>query len=304
MSRASKRITRIDPAFVIVDKSAGMTSHDVVARIRRIYNERRVGHSGTLDPDATGVLVVGIGAANRLFSRFEDCKQYEATIRFGATTTTLDASGDVLEQFDMNVDADDLLSVLPRFIGDVEQIPPMVSAVHVDGKRLHQLAREGKEVERQPRPVRIDSIVVTAVRSGPNSEADLVVDCGGGTYIRSLAADIGTALGGGAHLSTLRRTRVGPFTGGHAHTLAEIEADPAAASIPIAAAFGWPATNLSTDDTLTKQVRNGVRIPASSVPGWVPGLPNVVSIEGRVAAVYENIDDEWRPVVGVPQLQD
>lgn len=218
MSRASKRITRIDPAFVIVDKSAGMTSHDVVARIRRIYNERRVGHSGTLDPDATGVLVVGIGAANRLFSRFEDCKQYEATIRFGATTTTLDASGDVLEQFDMNVDADDLLSVLPRFIGDVEQIPPMVSAVHVDGKRLHQLAREGKEVERQPRPVRIDSIVVTAVRSGPNSEADLVVDCGGGTYIRSLAADIGTALGGGAHLSTLRRTRVGPFTGGHAHT--------------------------------------------------------------------------------------
>lgn len=308
MSRASKRMTRMDPAFVIVDKPPGVTSHGVVTQVRRIYGERRVGHSGTLDPDATGVLVVGIGVANRLFGHMPDQKEYEATVRFGSTTSTLDASGDVIDTFAMDVTREDLDRVIPQFIGEVGQIPPMVSALKVDGVRLHELARAGTVVERASRPVRIDSIAVRQFRprssDADEAEVDLIVRCGGGTYIRTLAADLGTALGGGAHLRTLRRTQVGTFRAEAAHTLAAIAAHPEAAVLPIAAAFSWSATDLANDDPLTQRIRNGARFPAELGEGWSTSAPIVVSIAGRVAAVYACVDDEWRPVVGVPQLQD
>ncbi len=207
----------------VVDKPAGWTSHDVVAKARGILGTRKVGHSGTLDPDATGVLVLGVGRATRLL-RFLTAlgKSYVGEVVLGATTTTLDAAGEVTATFDMGeVTLDDVRRVAVRFVGDIEQIPPMVSAVKVDGRRLHELAREGIEIERKPRPVTIGRIDVE-----PTDEPHvfrLSVDCGSGTYIRTLAADIGEALGGGAHLRALRRTAVGGFTDADARPLDGLE---------------------------------------------------------------------------------
>ncbi len=304
MSRAFKRVTRIDPAFLVVDKPAGMTSHTVVSHVRRLVGERRVGHSGTLDPDATGVLVLGIGVANRLFDRFPDVKSYDATIRFGSTTTTLDAAGDTTATFDMSPTLEQIDGALPAFIGHVNQVPPMVSALKVDGKRLHALARQGIEVERAPRPVRIDQISLHSLRAGPPAEADISVDCGGGTYIRSLAADLGTALGGGAHLARLRRTRVGAFTLEHAETLEQIEANPSPVLLSLEDAFGWPVMDIESGEaTLLKWVGNGASIDPVAV-SWEADRPVVVRIDGRVAAVYEYQETTWRPVVVVPKRPD
>jgi tRNA pseudouridine55 synthase len=210
--------------LVVIDKPAGMTSHDVVARLRKVFGQRSVGHAGTLDPDATGVLLVGLGRATRLL-RFlqETTKGYEGTVVFGATTDTLDSAGNVTATFDMHaLNLDQVRAAATMFVGDVEQVPPMVSARKVGGKRLHEIAREGREVERQPRTVRIDRCEVVTFRAATQArpaEADLVVECSSGTYIRTLAADLGTALGGGAHLTGLRRTRVGSFTLAEAHSL-------------------------------------------------------------------------------------
>src|SRR3954463_9168264 len=197
--------------LVVVDKPAGCTSHDVVAKLRKAYGQRKVGHAGTLDPDATGVLLVGLGRATRLLRYLsESGKAYEGRIVFGIATSTLDAAGEVLDQRPMPITRDDVEHALPRFVGDIEQVPPMVSAVKVGGRRLHELARAGEEVERAPRPVTVHRLDVTdQVESGVFG---IEVDCSSGTYVRTLAADIGTALGGGAHLRNLRRTAIGSFT--------------------------------------------------------------------------------------------
>src|SRR5947209_4873540 len=179
--------------LVVVDKPAGLTSHDVVARLRRIYGLRRVGHAGTLDPDATGVLLVGLGRTTRLL-RFltETGKVYRGEVSFGVATDTLDAAGTETARQPMPaLTAGALEAVLPRFLGTIAQIPPMVSAVKVEGRRLHERARAGEVVERAPRTVRIDRIEVERFTPGDDPRARLLVECGSGTYIRSLAADLG-----------------------------------------------------------------------------------------------------------------
>lgn len=197
--------------FAVVDKEPGWTSHDVVAKARGVFGTRKVGHSGTLDPDATGVLILGVGKATRLM-RFLDgaVKRYTAEIVFGATTSTLDSSGEVTATFDMSFTGADASREVSGLTGSIMQVPPMVSAKKVDGKRLHELAREGIEIEREPVPVTVYEFEIE-----PTSDPLVYrcsVACSAGTYIRSLAADLGTALGGGAHLRNLRRTAIGSFT--------------------------------------------------------------------------------------------
>jgi len=212
-----------------IDKPAGMTSHDVVARVRRIAHQKRVGHAGTLDPDATGVLLVCLGHATRIADLLaEQGKRYRATLMLGTTTTSEDATGEILERRDAYVITHERLQeLLPQFIGEIEQIPPMVSAVHHDGKRLYELARKGIVVERTARTIRVDSIDLLSFEPGPNATATLDVVCGKGAYIRTLCADIGGALDVGGHMATLRRTRIGRFEAGDATsvTLEELEKD-------------------------------------------------------------------------------
>src|SRR5439155_22989264 len=208
--RAARRMN----GLLVIDKQAGMTSHDVVAMCRRILGERRVGHAGTLDPGATGVLVVGVGRATRLLRFVEDAeKEYVAEAVFGVTTTTLDAQGDVISEKDASgLSEEELRALLPRFVGEIDQVPPMVSAIKVGGEALYKKARRGEDVTREPRRVRVDELSLEAFDKGERAHARFRVRCSKGTYIRSLVADIGEVLGVGAHVSALRRTKVGAFT--------------------------------------------------------------------------------------------
>jgi len=198
--------------LAVVDKPAGVTSHDVVGMLRKRFGERQVGHAGTLDPDATGVLLIGVGKVTRLL-RFLTAlgKTYTGEVVLGTATSTLDAAGEVTGTFDMSAVTLEMAQRVAgeRLTGPIMQVPPMVSAIRVDGKRLHELARAGVEVERQPRPVTVHSFDIW----GTDDPAVLRirVTCSSGTYIRSLADDLGRMLGGGAHLRNLRRTAVGSF---------------------------------------------------------------------------------------------
>ena len=191
--------------FVLVDKPAGWTSHDIVARCRRIFALRRVGHAGTLDPMATGLLVMALGRSTRLL-RFiqESVKNYEAVAMFGVATDSLDADGAILSREEMSVDEGELRRVAQRFVGVIPQVPPMVSAVKVGGARLYQLARAGVEVERAARQIEIHSLDIDEVSPGMYPEVTFRVTCGSGTYVRVLADDMARAMGGRAHLIALR----------------------------------------------------------------------------------------------------
>ncbi|HEX8035505.1 MAG TPA: tRNA pseudouridine(55) synthase TruB [Ktedonobacterales bacterium] len=211
----------LDGIFVI-DKAMGMTSHDVVARARRLARQRRVGHAGTLDPAATGVLPVCLGQATRVAEYLsESGKAYRATIRFGAVTDTYDAEGAIIREAPVTLREEEIAAALPEFLGEQMQLPPAYSAIKREGQPLYKLARAGQEVTLEPRP-----IVISALRIVSWSSPDLVLDieCGKGTYIRSLAYDLGERLGPGAHLAALRRTRSGPFTLKQALTLETLEA--------------------------------------------------------------------------------
>ncbi|MEE9242494.1 MAG: tRNA pseudouridine(55) synthase TruB, partial [Mycobacterium sp.] len=222
----------VGPGLVIVDKPGGMTSHDVVGRCRRLFGTRKVGHAGTLDPMATGVLVVGIERATKILGLLTATdKSYLATIRLGQTTSTEDAQGAVLE----SVSADHLANAqieatFAQWLGDIDQIPSAVSAIKVDGKRAYQLAREGRTVELKPRRVRIDRFEMCDVRHGTDVagavDVDVAVDCSSGTYVRALARDVGAGLDVGGHLTALRRTRVGTFGLDQARTLEQLEEAP------------------------------------------------------------------------------
>ena len=232
-----------------IDKPARMTSHDVVARVRRLTRQKRCGHAGTLDPDATGVLLVCLGSATRLADLLADQgKSYDALLRLGITTSTEDASGEILQETDAShIQETDLRTLLPKFTGAIEQIPPMVSAVHHEGRRLYELAREGVTVERQPRQIVVEALSMSEFAPGVHPSARLRIDCGKGTYIRTLCADLGAALGVGGHMETLRRTSVGVFTVETAINLVELTPENASDSLvsPSMAVSFLPAHELT-----------------------------------------------------------
>jgi tRNA pseudouridine55 synthase len=203
--------------LVVLDKPGGMTSHDVVARVRRLVGTRKVGHAGTLDPMATGVLLLGVGKGTRLLGHLAlTDKSYAATVRLGVSTTTDDAEGEVLARTGAaGLDEDAVRAAVPPLVGDIEQVPSTVSAIKVDGRRAYALAREGREVALTARPVTVHRLDVLAVRpevaEGTSVlDVDVEVHCSTGTYVRALARDLGAALGAGGHLTRLRRTAVGP----------------------------------------------------------------------------------------------
>ncbi|HET7489018.1 MAG TPA: tRNA pseudouridine(55) synthase TruB [Acidimicrobiales bacterium] len=276
-------MTPVVDGVVVVDKPAGWTSHDVVARCRKIFGQKRVGHAGTLDPDATGVLVVGLGRATRLLRWVTDLpKSYSGELVLGVATSTLDASGEETGRWDMaGVPLSDVVAAAARFVGEIDQVPPMVSALKVGGQRLHALARAGVEVERAPRRVTVRRYDV-----GPAVEPGVFridVDCSSGTYVRSLAADVGTALGGGAHLRALRRTAVGPFTVDAAVPLddvgSEVVRPPAAAVAHLAPAVVGPE--------VAAAVATGKVLPLDQLGAAGAGPWAVLDGAGALLAVYE-----------------
>lgn len=218
---ARRRWRRVD-GVLLLDKPPGITSNDALQKARRLFSAEKAGHTGTLDPMATGLLPVCFGEATKFSADLLDAdKTYEATLRLGVTTTTADAEGEPLETRPVSVSEADILAALPRFTGPISQVPPMYSALKRDGRPLYELARQGIEVERAARDVTIHELALLAF-SG--DDVSLRVSCSKGTYIRTLAEDLGKALGCGAHLTALRRTRVGPLDLSRARSLAEIEA--------------------------------------------------------------------------------
>jgi tRNA pseudouridine55 synthase len=285
--------------LVVVDKPPGFTSHDVVARLRKAYEQRRIGHAGTLDPDATGVLLVGIGRATRLLRFLQVAgKAYRATVRFGVATSTLDAAGDVLDRQEMPLRREQVEHAATRFVGDIEQVPPMVSAVKVGGRRLHELARAGEEVERAPRLVRIHRIDVEELEPGPYPLATLLVECGSGTYVRTLAADLGAALGGCAHVESLRRLRVGSFGLDEARPLKTIEDDPRAAVLSSREAMR-DLERVDVDLQCAQAVRHGMTFPAGTLGEVGDGPFAIVGPDGDLLAVYEQRRAGVKPAVVV-----
>jgi tRNA pseudouridine55 synthase len=286
--------------LVVVDKPAGCTSHDVVARLRRVYDQRRVGHAGTLDPDATGVLLVGLGRVTRLLRYLQDAtKVYRGDVVFGVATSTLDASGAVLDRRPLPVTREQVEAAAGRFVGDLQQVPPMVSALQVGGRRLHDLARRGEEVERAPRAVRVDRLDVEAFQPGPYPVATIAVACSAGTYVRSLAADLGAALGGCAHLAALRRLAVGSFGLDEARTLDAVARDPETAVVaPVAAVRDLE--QVEVDPEQARGVRHGMTFPCSALPTPTgPGPFAFVGTDGDLLAVYERRTAGYKPTVVV-----
>ena len=280
--------------LVVVDKEVGWTSHDVVARCRRIFGQKRVGHAGTLDPDATGVLLVGLGRSTRLM-RFLTAlpKTYEAEVVLGTATSTLDASGEVTGTWDMeDVSLSAVREAAAGLTGDIEQVPPMVSAVKVDGRRLHALAREGIEVERSARPVTVYRYdVMPGMTPGVFR---IEVECSSGTYVRVLAADLGEALGGGAHLRNLRRTRIGSFTTEDARLVDELT--PAVVLTPAQAMRDLDQVVVPID--AQRLVARG--LPLDRVPLGVAGEGpwGLVDDAHHLLAVYEATEtDRIKPAV-------
>lgn len=264
----------------MVDKPAGWTSHDVVAKVRGILGTRKVGHAGTLDPSATGVLVLGVGRGTRLLSYVTDgTKSYVGEIVLGVETDSLDADGEVTRTHRMEPpEPEAVAAAAADLTGDLLQVPPMVSAVRIGGRRLHELARAGVTVERPPRPVRVNRFEVAATDDPMVLRAE--VDCSAGTYIRVLAADLGAALGGGAHLRNLRRTRVGAFTLEMARPLDQLEL------LPIESVFP-AATLVRVDADVAAEARHGRVLPLERLGVSGAGPWPVVGPEGNLLAVYE-----------------
>lgn len=290
-----------DPAepagLVVVDKPGGWTSHDVVARMRRIAGTRRVGHAGTLDPMATGVLVLGVGAGTRLLHHLVLAdKAYTATIRLGAATTTDDAEGDVVTEADATAVTDDSVRAeLPALTGDIEQVPSAVSAIKVDGKRAYQRVREGESVQLAARPVRVDRFAATAFHRGEPGRLDVEVEvvCSSGTYVRALARDLGAALGVGGHLTALRRTRVGPFDLAAASTLDELAARPDPITLPLPAAVRAAMPVREVDAAEVRELSFG----RSLEPRGIEPVHGALAPDGSVVALLRESEGRARPVL-------
>lgn len=279
--------------FLVIDKPAGMTSHDVIGRLRRLLGTRRIGHAGTLDPMATGVLLVGVGRATRLLGYTgAESKEYRAIVRFGSRTTTLDAEGEATERASTDgVTRDTVEAALEGLRGEIEQIPPMVSAIKIGGERLHQKARRGEEVDRPPRRVTIFELELEGFEPGYEPEATMRVVCSPGTYIRTLADDLGVAVGSLAHLAWLRRTRNGPWRDSDAVQLEDVSVETirpiedAVAALP----------RIEVDAKSAQDLRHGKQPDAAGFEGpWA-----AVGPEGIVAICQDGADGA-RILVGIP----
>ena len=283
------------PGLVVVDKPAGMTSHDVVGRCRRIFGTRRVGHAGTLDPMATGVLVIGIERATKILGLVtETSKSYAATIRLGQATSTEDAEGEITQQVSARHVTDEAIeSAIARLRGDIAQVPSAVSAIKVDGQRAYRLAREGQTVELAARPVRIDRFEVRAVRRHDQLvDVDVEVDCSSGTYIRALARDVGATLAVGGHLTALRRTRVGRFDVQQARSLDDVTERPGLSlTLDEACLLLFPHRPLS--DAEADSVANGRALTACGVDGVYAAH----TADGRVFALLRDEGSATKSVV-------
>jgi tRNA pseudouridine55 synthase len=280
--------------LLVVDKPAGLTSHDVVARGRRLARTRKVGHAGTLDPMATGVLVLGIGRATRLLGHLAlGDKAYLATIRLGATTVTDDAEGDVLATADASGVTDEALAAgLAALTGPLSQVPSSVSAVKVDGVRSYARVRAGEQVELAARQVVVSRLDLLARRG---DDLDVAVECTTGTYVRALARDLGAALGVGGHLTALRRTRVGPFGLDRAHTLTDLDGDDTVdvAVVPLDAAVRAAFPVRLLDGAEAVDLSHGRRLAPTGAAGPVGAF----APDGRCVALVEDRDGEARPTV-------
>ena len=284
MPPSSERVSRPDQlrdGLAVIDKAAGWTSSDVVVKARGILHNKKVGHSGTLDPGATGVLLLGVGRVTRLL-RFLTAlpKSYVGEIVLGTETTTLDDQGEVVATYDMASVTDEQVAAAARALtGSILQIPPMVSAVKVGGRRLHEIARAGDEVERTPRPVTVHRFDVAPLPGSPGVYR-AEVDCSTGTYVRTLADDLGRALGGGAHLRNLRRTSIGSFTLADAHPLEEITV-----VAPAQAVRDYPA--VAVTDELAAAVGQGKVLEAEALGVTGLGPWAVLGPDGNLLAMYE-----------------
>ena len=291
--RGSRREVDLD-GFVLVDKPVGMTSHDVVARCRRLLGQPKAGHAGTLDPDATGVLVVGLGRATRLL-RFATglAKSYVGEVVLGSATSTLDAGGVVVATYEMSgVTEDDVRAAAAGLTGRILQIPPMVSAVRIGGRRLHEIAREGGEIERSPRPVEVARFDVAP--AGEPGVFAVAVDCSSGTYVRSLADDLGAALGGGAHLRRLRRTAVGSLSVSDAVPLDGLSR----ADVRHASGLVAHLAAVTVGDDLAVQITHGKVLDRRELGATGEGPWAISSDDGALLAVYEPwVDERAKPTV-------
>ncbi|MCA1713014.1 MAG: tRNA pseudouridine(55) synthase TruB [Actinobacteria bacterium] len=274
--------------LLVVDKPTGWTSHDVVGRVRRLAQTRKVGHAGTLDPMATGVLVLGIGRATRLLGHLSlTDKTYEATIRLGVTTVTDDAEGDVLETRDAS-GIGDLAAELAALTGEIDQVPSSVSAVKVDGVRSYARVRAGEDVVLKSRRVTVSELVLLDRRG---DDVDVRVSCSSGTYVRAIARDLGDALGVGAHLTALRRTRVGPFELEQARTLDQVAEQLDVLSLDDAVAAGFPRRELTAEEAVA--LSYGKKLEPSGRPGTLGAFDP----DGRCVALLEDRDGLARPTV-------
>jgi tRNA pseudouridine55 synthase len=281
----------VESGLVIVDKPGGLTSHDVVSRLRRILHTRKIGHAGTLDPMATGVLVCGVGRGTKLLGHLAlDTKAYTATIRLGASTTTDDAEGEVLTTAHPDGVTDEAVrAAMAGLTGAIEQVPSSVSAIKVGGRRAYALVRAGEQVVLPARPVTVSAFDLLARRG---AELDVAVECSSGTYVRALARDLGAALQVGGHLTALRRTRVGPFTLAHARTLPALEAQPGLQlGLDAAVDVAFPRRDLDAAEAV--DISHGRPLPAVGVAGTY----GVFAPDGRVLALVGERDGAARPVV-------
>lgn len=295
MGRRSRNDSGVT-GVLVVDKPSGMTSHDVVDVVRKAAGTRRVGHTGTLDPDATGVLVCCLGTATRLVQYLQDSpKTYQATMVLGLATTTQDAAGEpVLEADASHIDEPAFCAVLGRFHGDIQQVPPMVSALKVDGERLHEKARRGEVVEREPRDVTVHDLVLEEFQPGARAYASFLVTVSPGTYVRTLAHDIGEALGVGGSLTALRRLANGSFTSDNAVPLDQVRTAGDEGRLeellltPREALRGF--ATVEVDRETVEKLVHGAWLPEQGLPGIYTAVH-----DGRLVGIYRDQDGDGRP---------
>ncbi|GAA4564753.1 tRNA pseudouridine(55) synthase TruB [Planotetraspora kaengkrachanensis] len=294
MSTARPRRPAPPSGLIIVDKPADWTSHDVVGKMRGIAGTRKVGHAGTLDPMATGVLVIGVEKATRLLGHLAlTQKVYEATLRLGVTTSTDDAEGEVTATTPAgHVAEEDVRKGIAALTGEIMQVPPQVSAIKVNGERAYKRARAGEEVELAARPVTIHAFEVTGIRrEGETVDVDATITCSSGTYIRALARDLGSSLGVGGHLTYLRRTRVGPYGIESAKTIEDLSRECVILPMAEAVAAAFPRRDVSEDEA--RLVAHGGRLAAA---GLGPGPVGVFGPDGTLLALVEERGGAARPL--------